>query len=161
MLKQTGIPTLEQVQSVFPKINQLAKFRVVIECYEKIPCNPCESVCPVGAIQVGEDINNIPEYHIDLCTGCTKCISVCPGQAIMMVEYHGEKTRFKIPYEFLPIPQKDEIWDGLNREGDYISDVKIIAVQNTVANDHTRVVTVEIDSKYLYDFRAIRCKNGQ
>lgn len=161
MLKETGVPTRNQVFSAFPTIDQLAKFKVVIECYERIPCNPCESICPVGAIRVGEDINNIPMYHMDLCTGCTKCISVCPGQAIMMVEYHGDKSRFKIPYEFLPVPQKGEIWSGLNREGEILSDVQILSVQSSVSNNHTHVVMIEIDSKYLYDFRAIRCKNGK
>ena len=33
---------------------------VVIECAENIPCNPCETSCPKGAISVGEPITNLP-----------------------------------------------------------------------------------------------------
>ena len=33
---------------------------VVYECYQKIPCNPCEKSCPFKAVTIGEDINNIP-----------------------------------------------------------------------------------------------------
>lgn len=161
MLKQTGVPLKEQVLSKFPDVSLLTKPKVVIECYEEIPCNPCESVCPVGAIVVGEDINKVPVYDAALCTSCTKCISVCPGQAIMMVEMNQDKARFKIPYEFYPFPVKNELWEGLDREGNYIADVLIISVIDTVKNDKTKVVTIEIDGKYLYDFRAIRCKNGK
>jgi len=161
MLKQTGVPSKDQVFSKFPDIALLKRPKVVIECYEEIPCNPCESVCPVGAIIVGEDINHIPVYDANKCTSCTKCISICPGQAIMMVEASQDFARFKIPYEFYPVPVKGEIWDGLDREGKYISDVKIISVIDTLHNDLTKVVTLEIGRQYLYDFRAIRCKNGK
>ena len=32
----------------------------IIECIEEIPCNPCETACPAGAIRVGTPITNLP-----------------------------------------------------------------------------------------------------
>ena len=41
-----------------------------IECVQEIPCNPCEGICPVGAITVGEQITNLPHLQEQKCTGC-------------------------------------------------------------------------------------------
>lgn len=79
----------------------------------------------------------------------------------MMVETKNDKARFKIPYEFYPFPVKNELWEGLDREGSYLSDVLIVSVIDTEKNDKTKVVTIEIDKQFLYDFRTIRCKNGK
>lgn len=37
----------------------------VIECLQEIPCNPCETACKAGAIEVGEPITKIPVLHVE------------------------------------------------------------------------------------------------
>ena len=61
----------------------------VFHCYQEVPCNPCASVCPVGAIKTEDDkITGLP-YMVDLdaCTGCASCIAVCPGLSVTLVDY--------------------------------------------------------------------------
>ena len=159
MFEKTGIPSKEMIMKKFPPIGRINKGAVaVIECYKEIPCNPCETACKFDAIKVGEDINNIPEAQFENCTGCAICLSKCPGLAIMIVD--GSKSKdtveVKIPYEFLPLPKEGQIVKGLNREGKYITDVKVLKVLNPRSFDRTPVITIETDRKFLYEIRNIR-----
>lgn len=159
MLDNNGVATQEQIKSVFPDIKRINQGPVaIVECYEKIPCNPCYKSCNFEAISDLTDINNIPLVNAEKCTGCGACVFNCPGLAIMIVD--GSKSDdyviFKIPYEFLPLPKEQQTIQGLDREGKYITDVKIIKVQNSKAMDRTPVAHVQVDRKYMYDFRNIR-----
>jgi Fe-S-cluster-containing hydrogenase component 2 len=118
MFEQTGVPEKEMILEKFPSIERINKGpAAVIECYRRIPCNPCETACRQNAITVGEDINNIPVIAHDSCTGCKVCLSKCPGLAIMIVD--GSRSTYTVeislPYEFLPLPQKGDIVDALDR----------------------------------------------
>jgi len=159
MFEQTGIPTKEMVMDKFPSIERINKGPiVVVECYKKIPCNPCQTACKFDAISIGDDINNIPTVNVDNCTGCSICLSKCPGLAIMLID--GSKSSdtvlMKIPYEFLPLPKEGTMVKGLDREGKYLTDVKVLKVLNPKSFDRTPVVTVEVNRNYLYDFRNIK-----
>lgn len=159
MFEKTGVATREMVMTKFPPIERINKGPVaVVECYQKIPCNPCSTACPFGAIQVGEDINNVPCRDEDLCTGCGKCVSRCPGLAIMIVDgsKSADTVEFRIPYEFLPLPAAGETVVGLDRAGQPICKAKVLRVQNPPAFDRTPVVTLEVARSYLYDFRNFR-----
>jgi Na+-translocating ferredoxin:NAD+ oxidoreductase RNF subunit RnfB len=159
MLNQTGIPTKEQVKSVFPEKSALIRPKAILECYEDIPCNPCSTSCPFDAIDIGPNINKQPKLNVDLCTGCGVCVPSCPGLAIVIAQVKEDLVIFKIPYEFLPKPVKNEIWHGVNRSGEIICEAKI---ENTVMNkttDHTAVVTVSVPVQFLYDFVTIRAKH--
>jgi len=159
MFEKTGIPSTEMIIKKFPPIDRINKGAVaVIECYKEIPCNPCETACKFDAIKVGEDINNIPEARFENFTGCAICLSKCPGLAIMIVD--GSKSEstveVKIPYEFLPLPKEGQIVKGLNREGNYITDVNVLKILNPKSFDRTPVITIEVDRKFLYEIRNIR-----
>lgn len=159
MFEKTGIPSKEMIMGKFPSIDRINKGPVaVVECYKEIPCNPCQTACKFDAIKVGEDINNIPALNSDNCTGCAICLSKCPGLAIMVVD--GSKSeatvQVKIPYEFLPLPIAGDIVKGLDREGKYIADVKVINVLNPKSFDRTPIITLEADREFLYDIRNIK-----
>ena len=75
----------------------------IFHCYQEVPCNPCTSVCPVGAIRTErDDITGLP-YIIDLdaCTGCGSCVAVCPGLSMILVDYRDdpEHPLVTLPYE--------------------------------------------------------------
>ena len=159
MFEKTGIPNREMIMGKFPSIERINKGAVaVVECYKEIPCNPCQTACKFDAIKVGEDINNIPHVTFDNCTGCAVCLSKCPGLAIIIVD--GSKSQdtieVKIPYEFALLPKEGQIVKGLDREGKYITDVKVLKILNPKSFDRTPVVTIEVDRKFLYEIRNIK-----
>jgi MinD superfamily P-loop ATPase len=159
MFEKTGIPSKEMIMGKFPSIERINKGPVaVVECYKEIPCNPCQTACKFDAIKVGEDINNIPTLNSDNCTGCAICLSKCPGLAIMVVDGSKSETtvQIKIPYEFLPLPIAGDIVKGLDREGKYIAEVKVINILNPKSFDRTPIITLEADRKFLYEIRNIK-----
>jgi NADPH-dependent 2,4-dienoyl-CoA reductase/sulfur reductase-like enzyme/NAD-dependent dihydropyrimidine dehydrogenase PreA subunit len=87
ILKSKPGPTVSRKQparaeGVFP----------IFHCYQEVPCNPCTSVCPVGAIRTERDeITGLP-YMADLevCTGCGSCVAVCPGLSMILVDYRDD-----------------------------------------------------------------------
>ena len=84
----------------------------IFHCYQEVPCNPCTSVCPVGAIRTeGDKITGLP-YMADLeaCTGCASCVAVCPGLSVTMADYRQDRQH---PLVTLPY----EVWRDRVREG--------------------------------------------
>lgn len=159
MFESTGIPSKEMIQKIFPDIDRINKGSVaVIECFQNIPCNPCSTSCTRNAMMTMNDINDLPSLNNELCNGCGVCITNCPGLAIMVVDgsYSDTEALFKIPYEFLPLPNEGDIVAGLDRAGEYLTDVKIIKVFNPKSFDKTPVIHVAVNKEYLYKFRNIR-----
>lgn len=75
----------------------------IFHCYQEVPCNPCASVCPEGAIKTErDDIRGLP-YMVDvrLCKGCMNCAYICPGLAVTVVDYRKDKDHptVTLPYE--------------------------------------------------------------
>ncbi|HSO18064.1 MAG TPA: FAD-dependent oxidoreductase, partial [Desulfosarcina sp.] len=75
----------------------------VFHCRQEVPCNPCTSVCPEGAIRTeGDAITGLP-YFVEggRCKGCMACIAVCPGLAVTLVDYRRDPDHptVTLPYE--------------------------------------------------------------
>lgn len=158
MINVKGYPSMEQVKQKFPDLELLSKPKAIIECYQEIPCNPCSTSCPFDAITIGEDINKIPKIDFLKCTGCGMCVFSCPGLAIIVASIKEDKAYFKLPYEFLPVPVKGEIWDGINRQGNVICDALIEGVLNNKKTDKTVVITAAVPKKYIYELVTVRKK---
>ena len=75
----------------------------VFHCTQEVPCNPCTSVCPIGAIHTENDLLTGLPYRDDskACTGCLACAAVCPGLAITLVDYRKDPDHplVSLPYE--------------------------------------------------------------
>ena len=163
MIEKTGVPTPEDLSRVFPPEERLKKGPVaIIECFQRIPCNPCYTACKRGAIQKFEDINDLPGIDFDICNGCGLCISKCPGLAIFVVdETHSEKEALiKLPFEFLPLPEEGEEVDALNRRGEVVSKAKIVRVQNGKYEDRTPVISILVPQKLSMEVRNIRLRRN-
>ena len=126
----------------------------VIECIEEIPCNPCETVCPKNSITVGSPITNLPKFH-DICTGCGKCLVVCPGLAVFMIDrtYSETEASITIPYELIPLPNKGDIVIALNRMGEPVCKGKVLKINSNKNYNKTNLVTISIPKKYSDEVR--------
>lgn len=161
MLNRDGVAEADRIAEVFPDKQTLVKPKAIIECFEDIPCNPCSTSCPVNAIEIGENINDKPHLHVDVCTGCGICIFSCPGLAIMVAQIRDDKAVFRVPYEMLPLPVKGDVWHGVDRSGNILCDALIENVSFTKRQDKTAIITVAVDVKYLHRFSTVRVKDHE
>lgn len=161
ILKKVGAPSIEELKSSpgFPNEEDLPKGLIaIIECVEEIPCNPCETSCPKGAIIVGKPITNLPSIDLDKCIGCGKCVSACPGLAIYLKDftYNENDALITFPFEFLPLPKVNDRVMLVNRRGIEVCEGKVVKVNCTKANDYTVLLSVVFPKKYFHDVVSIR-----
>lgn len=157
MLEKTGIPTDDDLEKVIPDKKRLARGPVVtIECFQRIPCDPCAISCKLGAIKPFKDINDLPIVDFDKCTGCGICISSCPGLAIFVIDmnYSDEKSLIKLPYEMLPLPEKGEDVYALDRAGSILGKVKVVRVLKI--KNKTNIISLEVPKSMVMKVRSIK-----
>ncbi|MGB6370411.1 MAG: 4Fe-4S binding protein [Atribacterota bacterium] len=160
MLERTGIPTDDDLEKVIPDKKRLAQGPVVIiECFQKIPCDPCAISCKLGAIKPFKDINDLPQVDFDKCTGCGICISSCPGLAIFVIDlnYSEEKSLIKLPHEMLPLPEKGEDVYALDRDGSILGKVKVIKVLKI--KNKTNIISIEVPKSMVMKVRSIKVED--
>jgi Fe-S-cluster-containing hydrogenase component 2 len=130
---------------------------VVIECPEKIPCDPCVDACAQGAISIPGSIIELPEVDYEKCTGCLLCIPKCPGLAIFVIDETPEDhSIIYIPYELLPRPKKGDKVLALDREGKEQCEVTIIKVIDSPKFDHCAVIGFSVPKNMVNDIRFIK-----
>ncbi|MDR0616119.1 MAG: 4Fe-4S dicluster domain-containing protein [Synergistaceae bacterium] len=130
---------------------------VIVECPQRIPCNPCATSCPAGSILPFSDINDTPKIEYSKCTGCAICVAACPGLACFVVDltFSEDKALYKMPYEMLPLPEKGDTVACLGRQGEELARGTVEAVTQP-KRDKTYVVHVSAPKEFANDIRAIR-----
>ena len=142
--KATGVLTFEQLENMLPLRERLEGGPVaVIECIQKIPCDPCAHICKFGAIKK-KSLVDPPEVDYEKCTGCGECVVICPGLAIFVVKlnYRSREAMIMMPYELLPTPKKGEIYEALDREGKQVGEARIVTTK--MKEDRTAVVVIAV-----------------
>ena len=160
MLERNGIPTDDDLEKVIPDKKRLAQGPVVIiECFQKIPCDPCAISCKLGAIKPFKDINDLPIVDFDKCTGCGICISSCPGLAIFVIDmnYSDNKSLIKLPHEMLPLPEKGEDVYALDRAGGILGKAKVIKVLKI--KNKTNIISLEVPKSMAMKVRSIKVED--
>jgi sarcosine oxidase subunit alpha len=139
----------------------------VIHCSQEIPCDPCTAVCPNDLIEIAEtDIRKLPAFLLNKdgkgCTGCERCVAICPGLAITMVDFRKDREfpTVAIPLEFL----KDTLREGdsvvvEDTEGQALGRVQVAAVKAIKANDRTVIVKVRAPREYAKRIAGIRLQS--
>jgi len=130
----------------------------VVDCLEEIPCNPCEEACRRGAIVVGEDICAIPTYDPGACDGCGRCVAVCPGMAVFLLDRSGGEGRVRVtvPYEMKARMEGGrEAW-AVDGKGRTLGRGKIIKVRRMGKWDGTLLVTIEVPEEWALKVRGVR-----
>lgn len=164
-LKTEGIPSPYDLSSSnnTPSDERIARGPVaVIECFEEIPCDPCQTCCPRGAITVGKPITNLPKLDFGKCNGCGICVSSCPGLAIFVIDgsFTENEGLVSVPYEFLPVPKLGQIVEVTDRSGSVIGKGRIEKVRLPKQYDSTAVISVAVSRKLLMETRGIKLREG-
>jgi sarcosine oxidase subunit alpha len=136
----------------------------VLHCSQEIPCNPCTSVCPQGLIQIDEDdIRALPRFLGQelgkTCVGCERCVTICPGLAITLVDGRTDRLNplVTIPFEF----EQDRLAVGdtvdvLDTIGTPLGTVTVEEVKAISANDRTVLIKARAPAETAVRIAGIR-----
>jgi len=136
----------------------------VLHCQQEIPCNPCASVCPQGLIHIGgTDIRSLPQFLGEklgkACVGCERCVTICPGLAITLVDGRQEPQSplVTIPFEYGPerLAVGDQV-EVLDAVGELLGSVPVTDVKSIPANDGTVLVVVRASVEIAARIAGIR-----
>lgn len=157
----TGVPSKEELDRCPGRPSEARRRRgrvACIECVQEIPCNPCEAICRFGAITIGENITNLPRLTEDKCTGCGLCVANCPGLAITILDqsYSATEATIDFPFEYLPLPQKGDIVDAVNRAGEVVCKGRILRVTKLKDYAGTAVVRMAVPQEYIDEVRSMK-----
>jgi sarcosine oxidase subunit alpha len=146
--------TVPELNTIFP----------VLHCSQAIPCNPCSSACPQGSIFIAEDdIRQVPDYIAARlqkeCTGCEKCVNICPGLAITLVDLRkGDGTAaITIPYEFgRGSIKKGDVVTAVDTDGTVVGNVVVTQARVGKATDRTILVKVRAPAEVARRIAGLR-----
>ena len=157
MLIKDGVPAPEDLQTVIPSKERLAKGAVaVIECFQEIPCDHCFKVCPNKAIGM-DGLHGVPKLNENRCVGCGNCLNQCPGQAIFIVDMSDSRfAKVRFPFEYLPLPKPGEQACGVDREGRELGWFEVTEVTAPLEAGRTRSITVKVPRELAQEVRNIK-----
>jgi sarcosine oxidase, subunit alpha len=124
----------------------------VFHCSQEIPCNPCTSVCPQELIWIDPaDIRGVPEYlgpaRGEECLGCEKCVVICPGLAVTLVDYRMEPSHptvtmaWEFPADSVVVGQQ---LVALDDEGAVIGTAEVTDIQPIPRGDRTVLLKLRV-----------------
>jgi len=132
----------------------------VFHCSQEIPCNPCTSICPNhGIVICGDDVMGLPEFVGDACDGCEKCVAICPGLAITLLDYRKDAAQptVIIPYEFSSKRiQAGDTVTVLDSEGTVLGNVEVGRVRAPKSADRALLVRVTAPAEIAPRIAGIR-----
>ncbi len=123
----------------------------VFHCDQEIPCNPASTVCPQEQIETeGNMIIGRPHFKDEKpCLFCGKCVAVCPGLAVTLVDFRkdSEHPTVMFPYEVathkLEKGQMVTVMDDIGELGSY----PVERAWFLKAYPKTQLVTVKLPKK--------------
>jgi len=153
-----GVPEDKDIINATPSNERFAKGPVaIIECFQEIPCDPCIKACKRGAISMSNGINGLPSIETQMCNGCGSCLQQCPGLAIFIVDksYDENNALIKLPYEYIPVPQKGQLVAGLDRTGKTLGFFNVVEVRAGEKNNKTFMVSLIVPRDLAMEIRDI------
>ncbi len=145
-LNQLKSKPLESDQPPFPLPNK--DLYPLFHCTQKIPCNPCTTVCPQEQIATIDDmLTQLPYFKGEKeCIGCGRCVAVCPGLAVTLIDYRKDKLFPLVTFPFelsaskLIQGQKVTVMSNTGNLGEYT----ISRVRTLKEYSHTQLVSIKL-----------------
>ena len=139
----------------------------VMHCRQEIPCDPCASVCPYGLIELEKhNLLGVPRFEEKddkNCIACERCVAICPGLAITLVNYEAETSQaiVSVPMEF----SEDLIIQGENVplvdiDGDTLGEYPVIKVRKLRQFSSTLIVQVKVPNEIATKVAGIQLAAG-
>lgn len=165
--KVNGIPAANFAIQPFHQTISAKDFKgkekkVLIDCPQDIPCNPCETSCRAfNAIKIGGEINQPPSISHENCHGCGLCLKACPGRAIRLVQYNYSDTLSAIttPYEFTPYPTLHLAVEVVNKQGENITTGEIVEVKPPKNKTECGTITFTVPKVHAFTSTTISIIN--
>ena len=140
-----------------------AKVYPVIRCAQEIPCNPCTEVCPDDSIAIPEGTILGRPMFSGKCAGCLKCVAICPGLAIAMVDRRvdptGRTAKVTLPWEMPEgriAPGETVVTTG--EEGAVVGTGKVVRILSGKALNRRRLVVLEVPAAQADQVAGIRVR---
>lgn len=132
-----------------------------VECFEEIPCNICQTVCPTGAIQMGLTPNTKnPVLKEQLCTACGICIAACPSHSIPLIHEKEDQSlsRLTLAWRGQKAWSVGEFALLVNRKGDHLGSGRVVQISKSPLETaaKTQLVEIELPTHLLWEARGIR-----
>ncbi len=121
----------------------------VMHCRQEIPCDPCADVCPKGLIQFNpENIREVPTYHDELnsCIACEKCVAICPGLAITLVNLNNDTHTSIVSIAVELINAKLKVGESVpttDIDGKYLGSFPVVSLKSQPSLSHTKIVRIQ------------------
>jgi NADPH-dependent 2,4-dienoyl-CoA reductase/sulfur reductase-like enzyme/ferredoxin len=135
------------------------EWRPVFFCSEEIPCNPCATICPVGAIQLRSmqgTLMDLPYFAGNRCTGCGACVAICPGLAITLVRrIADDKAQVVLSWEFTLDFDIGVEMDLVDQKGGFVERAAIIS-RRKVSSRNTWLLTFNVNAEHASKIAGIR-----
>jgi len=139
----------------------------VFHCTQKIPCDPCARVCPQQLIRIDEtDICAVPVFRSEAsagrCTGCARCVAICPGLAITLVDRREDPQHPHVTLAsecgkaVLVVGEAVTVCDTV---GASLGSVPVVAVNAHPARGGTVLATVRAPAKIAERIAGIRLQD--
>lgn len=135
----------------------------ILHCYQEIPCNPCISVCPSGAIKLKDVLGSIMDlpYFEGECTRCGQCIAVCPGLAISVAKrLYGEFAEVILPHEFIPNFSANEFIPLTDIDGNYLEKGEVMRI-NYSKKYKTYLISLKVSIENATKIAGIRIQDEE
>lgn len=121
----------------------------IIHCLQEIPCNPCTTVCPTNSIHTEDGTLMGNPIYEGSCIGCGKCVLICPGLAITLVDYRKDPANptVTMPYEVgnYPVNVNDMI-HLVDINGDDLGSYHITSVTSNKAHK-TQLIKTSVPAR--------------